>query len=299
VAAVEVFANDPQGIVTTGGTTAPASGTVENWTVDIQVAFPHAVPGTSKFHVADPAAGYQTEKILVTSGAGSVGTQNWTVTRGDEGTTPLAHLGGFVIRDVVTAGWYSSVTSSGGLTQLPWNLLGGFVGSNGDPGMAWSGVTGTAFALSSFIYAMAVTVDTVTPFSKVAMLGNGAQVGSGSFVVVTDSAGNWVAHATNVDAAFTGISGLQYVDLTLNTTVTPSAVQEVFYVMVLCPLAVTTPPTLWALPNATNWMLSQSEVPFPSSASSFSGSFSSIPNPQPLSGLTENLNLPFWCGFKP
>lgn len=117
----EVFANDAQAIVTNGGTTAPASGTVETWTVNILIPFITAVTGIYQFHVADTATVQYTEKILVTSGTGSAGTQTWTVTRGAENTTPVAHLPNFIVQQVVTAGvlsGFQSIAPSGDVTGI-------------------------------------------------------------------------------------------------------------------------------------------------------------------------------------
>lgn len=95
----ELFTNNTATTVSSGGTTAPASGTVETWTVASSASFPAASStlGT-QFHVADP--GQPTEKIKVTNVSGPT----WTVTRGAEGTTPVAHTTGFTVVQVVTAG---------------------------------------------------------------------------------------------------------------------------------------------------------------------------------------------------
>jgi hypothetical protein len=102
--AIESFTNDATTTVATGGTTAPGSGTVQTWTVASSSKFPvaNATAGT-QFHVADVLL--PTEKILVTNVSGTT----WTVTRGDEGTTPVAHSGGFTIQQVTTAGWLNNL----------------------------------------------------------------------------------------------------------------------------------------------------------------------------------------------
>ena len=104
--AVEVFANIPTTTVSSGGTTAPAAGTVETWTVASSTGFPavssSATPPT-QCHVADVAL--NSEMILVTNISGTT----WTVTRGAEGTTPVAHGAGFTIYQVVTAGAYTQL----------------------------------------------------------------------------------------------------------------------------------------------------------------------------------------------
>ena len=95
----EVYANNASTVVVSGGGTAPASGTVESWTVASPGAFPSLSAGQT-FHVADPAsATTAAEKIKVTATSGST----WTVTRGDESTTPVVHAGGFTVVQVVTA----------------------------------------------------------------------------------------------------------------------------------------------------------------------------------------------------
>jgi Pectate lyase superfamily protein len=104
--AVEEFANLPGTTVTSGGTAAPASGTVETWTVANSSPFPAASStGTppTQFHVAD--ANLNSEMILVTNVSGTT----WTVTRGAESTTPVAHTAGFTVYQVVTAGAYAQL----------------------------------------------------------------------------------------------------------------------------------------------------------------------------------------------
>lgn len=100
---LEVFANQAATTVVSGGTGAPVSGTIETWTVASSVSFPAAsstaTPPT-QFHVADTATGYITEIIAVTNVSGTT----WTVTRGAEGTTPVAHVSGFTIQQVLTEG---------------------------------------------------------------------------------------------------------------------------------------------------------------------------------------------------
>lgn len=99
--AVELFSNLPSTTVTSGGTSAPASGTPETWTVASSSAFPAANSGATpptQFHVADVAA--NSEIIAVTNVSGTT----WTVIRGSEGTTPVAHSAGFAIFQVASAG---------------------------------------------------------------------------------------------------------------------------------------------------------------------------------------------------
>ena len=98
---VEIYANLPQTTVSSGGTTTPAAGTTETWTVSSSLSFPAAsntaTPPT-QFQVSDPSLA--SEIIAVTN----VSSTTWTVTRGAEGTTPVAHAVGFTVKQVVTAG---------------------------------------------------------------------------------------------------------------------------------------------------------------------------------------------------
>lgn len=107
-----VYANNAAATVVTGGTTAPAGGTVEAWTVNVSGAFPVASTTAQpplQFTVCDPALA--AEKFLVTVAPGGVGSsQSWTVTRGAEGTTPVSHTAGFTIVDVTTAGFLTGVS---------------------------------------------------------------------------------------------------------------------------------------------------------------------------------------------
>jgi hypothetical protein len=96
--AIEVFANDPLTTVISGGTTAPVSGTQETWTVASSSSFPAATAGVSQFHAGDPMR--PAELIAVTNVSGTT----WTVTRGAEGTAPVAHASGFTVQQVVSAG---------------------------------------------------------------------------------------------------------------------------------------------------------------------------------------------------
>ena len=116
--AVEVYANQPSASVTAGGTTAPASGTVETWTGASWASFTAAATGASQFHIYDTAAGLSSELILVTNISGT----SASVTRGAEGTTPVAHTTPFTVTQAITAGgllqgrvvdWLNVVTAYG------------------------------------------------------------------------------------------------------------------------------------------------------------------------------------------
>lgn len=109
--AVEVWANTPSTTVSSGGTDAPSSGTVETWTVASSSSFAAAsstaTPPT-QFHAAD--AGLPGEVFAVTNISGT----SWTVTRGAEGTIPVAHTAGFTVVQVESAG------ALAGLARTDW-----------------------------------------------------------------------------------------------------------------------------------------------------------------------------------
>lgn len=112
--ATELFAHIPTGTVTSGGTGAPAPGTSESWTVTAATAFP-AATASAQFHVCDPAA--NTELILVTVAPGGAGAgQSWTVTRGADGTTPVAHTAGFTIYQVTPASFLNAPRFNGNVS---------------------------------------------------------------------------------------------------------------------------------------------------------------------------------------
>ena len=99
--AEEVYSNDAQTVVISGGASAAAGGSSETWIVATPRAFPissSTAPRPTTFHVADPA--FPTEVIAVTDTSGA----SWTVTRGAEGSTPVAHSPGFIVKQVVTGG---------------------------------------------------------------------------------------------------------------------------------------------------------------------------------------------------
>lgn len=118
--AEEVFTNDAQTVVNSGGTSAPPGGTSEMWTVASPGVFPtasSAAPRPTIFHVADTA--FPTEVIAVTNTSGG----NWTVTRGAEGSTPIAHSPGFVVKQAITAGILASLRDAAAVFNVKTEFL--------------------------------------------------------------------------------------------------------------------------------------------------------------------------------
>ena len=106
--AIDLFANNASATVSSGGTTAPAAGTSESWTLASIVGLA-ASTGVTQMRLVDPAA--SSEIMLLTNLSGTAA----TVTRGAEGTTPVAHTAGFTVQAVATA-------ANLGVSQhrLPW-----------------------------------------------------------------------------------------------------------------------------------------------------------------------------------
>lgn len=111
---LELYSNLGTTTVTSGGTTAPAAGTVETWTVSSSTSFPAASNATfppSQFRVQENDQTRQTEIMTVTHVAGTT----WTVTRGTEGTTPVAHPASFTIVQTITAGVLNGLATVAGM----------------------------------------------------------------------------------------------------------------------------------------------------------------------------------------
>jgi parallel beta-helix repeat protein len=123
--AKELFTNQGSTTVSSGGTDAPAAGTTQTWTVASSSSFPAAsstaLPA-SQFYVADPAA--PAELIKVTNVSGTT----WSVTRGAESTTPVAHSSGFTVRNVVPAAWLQSIENRFTSNEFNVKTYGGAVG---------------------------------------------------------------------------------------------------------------------------------------------------------------------------
>jgi Pectate lyase superfamily protein len=169
--AVELFANLPSTTVTSGGTSAPAAGTPETWTVASSSSFPAAsnsATAPTQFHIADVAA--NSEIILVSNVSGTT----WTVTRGSEGTTPVAHTAGFAIFQVVSAGGYQQLSRTDWLN--PVTMFGADPTGTADSTTAINNAL-TAAPLGGTVYLPAGTYKTTAPLvipPQVTLLGPGS-----------------------------------------------------------------------------------------------------------------------------
>jgi len=104
-----LFANDATVTTdpsTSSGTTAPAGGTSETWTVLDSSQLPAVSTGGATYcHIADESLPAEKIKVTNINSATSI-----TVTRGDESTTPVAHGQGATFATVITAGDFGSFT---------------------------------------------------------------------------------------------------------------------------------------------------------------------------------------------
>ena len=101
MATTDILQNVVPATVTSGGTTAPAAGTVQSWSVSAS-GWPTVTTAAAELRIVDQVAlpltsGY--EIILVTNISGST----WTVIRGADNTTPTTHIASFTVLPVVTA----------------------------------------------------------------------------------------------------------------------------------------------------------------------------------------------------
>ena len=180
MAAIEIYANNPTTTVTSGGSTAGTSGTVESWGVTSSATFPAAATGVTQFHVGDPAQ--PSELIAVTNVAGTA----WTVTRGAEATTPVVHAAGFTVDQVITAGGLNGLLSG---ASGPLAVTSG--GTGGSSVTAYAVVTGGTTATS--------------PFQKVSGVGTSGQVLTSAG---TSALPIWQNAATAPQVAkYSGVSG--------------------------------------------------------------------------------------------
>jgi hypothetical protein len=164
-------------------------------------------------------------------------------------------------------------TAPGGVSRMPWDVFGGWMGSSFD------------IAFSPFRFALTGGFVTVTGImagesgtaAKLVLQTSGDQTGTGSILQILDSGGNLQATVTGTDAAFTSATVGQ-VELTLSGGVTIVA-GDIYYVAALWPASVTVQPAL-ALDGLD--FIGSSTGAFARFATSPSGGQTTIPNPVPI-----------------
>lgn len=207
------FYNNTAATVSSGGTTAPLAGTAESWTVATAGLAGFPVSFAGPFHVADPAL--TGEKILVTAISGA-GPYTWTVTRGDEGTTPVAHAPGFTIQQVVTAGEYAALTPP--VSWAPADQ--GFLAWTLSPALCGGGslvlTAGTVY-LSKVLIRYPFTWSTMW----YAVTATGVGTSAGSFAGLYSSAGTLLTGSADIGGNLTAV-GAKSTALTAPQALTPS-----------------------------------------------------------------------------
>lgn len=159
----ELFANNGVNTQLQSGVGGPAALSVEFWTVSPVTGFPVASSATAgaktQFRIVDQVN--PSEVILVTD-TGTFGSGNWTVTRGWEGTTPLAHPTGSTFYQVITADVMSQATDDGFRSIMPTLAI-----AETAPRYAWVGSTGTAGNRLGVVYMAAIWLRQNTTVTQV------------------------------------------------------------------------------------------------------------------------------------
>jgi hypothetical protein len=281
MAAVEVYSDISQTQIGSGGTDAPAPGTVETWTVASSAGFPAVLAAATQptqFHVSDPALA--SELITVTNISGLT----WTVTRGAEGTTPVAHTAGFTVKQVVTAGGLAVA----GAGQNQWAAPGAIVAET-FPRIDSAGsqaLTSGVLAICGISLPQYLTVTTITMATK----GTAAGTVTAGWYVLLDSGlvvrgvtanqtSGWgainTAYAYNLTTPYvTTYTGLYFVGMSVTCGTPPAMVTAT---AMAAPLA--------ALPPVLCATLSTGYTSTPPAVTTT------------LSGVTPNANMTLYAGL--
>jgi hypothetical protein len=189
---IDLFANNASATVSSGGTTAPAAGTVESWTLAsiVRLAASSSAAAPTQMRLVDPAA--PSEVMLLTNLSGTAG----TVTRGVEGTTPVTHSAGFTV---------NAVASGGALSQLrPFDLQ-GFAAWAHDPILCNASLT----ANGSRVYAVRMPWPETALATYLHTNVTLAEVGTGGVnaLLIYDSAGNLLGQAGGSASTIFSVTG--------------------------------------------------------------------------------------------
>lgn len=207
------FANQPQTTVSNGGTTAPAQGTSEQWTVASSATFPNASLTTvppELFHVADTAA--TSEIIAVTAVTSNV----WGVTRGAESTTPVTHATGFTIQQVVTSGGLNNFqqtqsngnTAATSITSTGWQTLASFTPPANDVPAA--GVVYDFALYGIFSNAVGGSGLTLATEWNQTTIASANTASNGTLATLLTNANFWLEGRVNCYGATTMVSGFNF-----------------------------------------------------------------------------------------
>lgn len=197
MAALEVYADVSQTQVGSGGTDAPAPGTQQTWTVASSGSFPVAsntATQPTQFHISDPALASEIITVINISGL------TWTVIRGAEGTTPVAHSTGFTVKQVVTSGGLGQISTG----QNGWCAPGAVVAET-FPRILSSGsqvLTSGTLSFVGITLPQYLTVSAITMATK----GTAAATQSHGWFVILDN--SLVVRGVTADQTTAGSGGL-------------------------------------------------------------------------------------------
>jgi len=226
--ATELFsANLATTTVTSGGSSAPASGTTETWTVASSAMFGAAASGVSQFHVADPAAPAETIAVTNVSGV------TWTVTRGAESTNTVVHAAGFTVYQVTTAGTLTSFSQAQAST-VPSDT--GYAAWNYDPLLTALSITFSSLPSAGSRYLARLDVHTAVTVSAIWAMWIKPSGGTpaNNFLALYNSAGTQVGSTTSdFTATATGLQGFSVGSVTLAA--------GIYYAAYVCGTQGTTP----------------------------------------------------------
>ena len=201
-----VYGNVPQGTVAgPGGTTAPAPGTPETWTVTVTTAFPAVVYNATQFHAADQAL--PGELFLVQVAPGGTGSQTWTIQRGAEGTAPVAHSAGFTVVQVVSAGDLNP--------YQPWQFAVQAYGAHGDAKIGTGGTGASGQAV--FTDAGANFINATAPLGDI-----------GKYIVINQGPGSATVATNPFCGTITGWNSATSVTLSANLGATCAAAPYIY-----------------------------------------------------------------------
>ena len=214
--AIDLFANNASATVSSGGTTAPAAGTSESWTLSGITGALAASSGATQMRIVDPAA--PGEVMLLTNLSGTAA----TVTRAIEGTS-VAHAAGFTVKAVASASALSYLAAPRASNR-------GMLATNNPQGWINSGVR---YTTNGGILLIRLDIYKDTSISSISMqINNGLTTGTAgeNFIGVYDAQGNLLWTSADLTAALAAGGSTLTVSVSARTI---KASEGYFYVAIL------------------------------------------------------------------
>ena len=175
-------------------------------------AFP-AISAGQQFHIADPASSTKAAEIIAVT---AVSGTTWTVTRGAESTTPVAHSAGFTVQQVITAG---ALTALPYQPNMPWQFQPEHYGALGDGKVA----ADVSTAATSKVITSATAAFTAADVGKHIMI-NGANGAAAAPLITTITSYQSATQVTLTAAAGATASNCAAVWATDDTAAINSAI---------------------------------------------------------------------------